>query len=121
MKFAYEVFHRDLNTMVDFYVDALGFDRPSTSASDDHVVLRRNDVRVGCSVDHQAKPSDRRPPDGSEVIFWVDDIHAEYDRVVASGWSIADEIQTRPWGATDFRLFDPTGQYVRVSGAIQGA
>jgi len=49
------------------------------------------------------------------VVFEADDITAERDRVVAQGWPLDADLQTRPWGLTDFRLFDPDGYYVRIT------
>lgn len=45
----------------------------------------------------------------------VDDIDAEYVAVRAAGYQLADGLTRRPWGLRDFRLFDPTGQYLRVT------
>lgn len=115
MHVSYEVFHEDLRTLVDFYVDVLGFQRPDSDTSSDYVVVRRGHVRVGCCRHDRADPSPRRPPDGSEIVLRVDDVQAEHDRVLARGWPIADPLQDRPWGLTDFRVFDPAGQYLRLT------
>lgn len=39
----------------------------------------------------------------------------ERDRVVAAGWSLAEDLTRRPWGLVDFRLLDPDGYYLRVT------
>ena len=115
MHMSYEVFHRDIRTLVDFYVGVLGFQTSEVDMSSDYVVVYRDDVRVGCSLHDEADSSPRRPPDGSEIVLRVDDIQAVYERVLSSGWPIADALQNRPWGLTDFRIFDPAGQYLRVT------
>jgi len=57
----------------------------------------------------------RRPPTGVEVVLEVDDVLRERDRVVAAGWSLAEDLTRRPWGLVDFRLLDPDGYYLRVT------
>ncbi len=121
MHMSYEVFHQNIRTLVDFYVSVLGFQAPEADASSNYVVVRRDDNRVGCCQHDEADPSPRRPPDGSEIVLRVGDIQAEYDRVLASGWPIADPLQIRPWGLTDFRVFDPAGQYIRVTNSTRSS
>jgi uncharacterized glyoxalase superfamily protein PhnB len=36
--------------------------------------------------------------------------------VLADGGTMADNLTTRPWGLTDFRLYDPDGNHWRVTG-----
>jgi predicted enzyme related to lactoylglutathione lyase len=120
VQMSYEVFHRDVRTLVNFYVGVLSFQRSEADMTSDYVVLRRDNVRVGCCFHNEANSSPRRPPNGSEIVFRVDDIQAEYDHVFSSGWPIADPLQNQPWGLTDFRIFDPTGQYLRVTNATAG-
>lgn len=121
MQVSYEVFHRDIRKLVGFYVGVLGFQTSEADMSSDYVAVSRDDVRVGCCLHDEADPSPRRPPVGSEIVLRVDDIQAEYDRVVRSGWPIADPLQNRPWGLTDFRIFDPAGQYLRITSTTPGA
>jgi predicted enzyme related to lactoylglutathione lyase len=116
MRLGYEVFHDDVHALVDFYVRVLGFTQPRHSDPDaDHVVVRRDDVAVGCTRHPEAAAVNRKPPHGSEVVLHVKDLQGEYQRVVESGWPISDPLQRRPWGLTDFRLFDPSGQYIRLT------
>lgn len=115
MRLGYEIFHRDLSTAVDFYVNVLGFEASDSADSADYVVVHRGEVRVGCCLREDAETTERRPPKGSEIVLRIEDVEAEYDRVVATGWPIADALRERPWGLTDFRLFDPSGQYLRIT------
>lgn len=115
MRLSYEVFHRKVATVVSFYVDVLGFRTLDASSPAEYVVVTRGEVRVGCCRHPRADPAQRRPPAGSEIVLRVDDVHADHQRVLASGWPLADPLTTRPWGLTDFRVFDPTGQYLRVT------
>lgn len=117
MEIGYEVFHPNLAVLVGFYVEVLGFQGPQRTDGIDHVVVSRGQVRVGCTLspDADAHPPSRWPPAGSEIVLRVKDVNAEYDRVIETGWPLADPLMKRPWGLTDFRVFDPTGQYLRIS------
>ena len=80
-----------------------------------YVWLRRDDVGLGL-VERAA--AGREAPAwrvAVEIVLEVDDVAAERDRVVAAGGKLADDLVTRPWGLTDFRLYDPDGNYWRVT------
>lgn len=116
MHLGYEVFHPDLAALVDFYVRILGFNpHRELKTDDDHAVVRRDDVDIGCTRHPEADTAARKPPHGSEIVLRVDDIRLEHQRVVSSGWPIEDELEERPWGLKDFRVFDPSGQYIRIT------
>lgn len=119
LSLGYEVFHHDLEALLDFYVRVLGFEVDDHDPGADYVAARRGALQVGCCrrADAPRRVEDRRPPLGPEIVLRVRDVEAELARVVAAGWPLADELQERPWGMTDFRLFDPTGLYIRVTGA----
>jgi hypothetical protein len=36
--------------------------------------------------------------------------------VIAMGWPLTEELQDRPWGLKDFRILDPAGYYLRITG-----
>lgn len=86
--------HRDTEALVDFYVEVLDFQPPESDPATGYAVVR---------------------PDGSEIVVRIDDIQADYDGVLASCWPLADPLQDRLWGLRDFRLFDPSGQYLRIT------
>ena len=85
--------------------------------------MRRGAVRVGCTFDKSARvdASDRRPPSGSEIVLRGEDVIAEYDRVKATRWPIADLLKEQSWGLRDFRIFDPSGQYLRITEDVRHA
>lgn len=58
----------------------------------------------------------RRPPAGVELVLEVDDVTAERGRVVAAGWPVEEDLQLRSWRLTDFRILDPAGYYLRITG-----
>jgi hypothetical protein len=51
-----------------------------------------------------------------ELVLEVDDIVAERDRIVAAGWPLQEDLQRRSWGLTDFRILDPAGYFLRITG-----
>lgn len=117
MKVGYEVFHADVKTLVDFYVDVLSFSASAVEEGATYVAVERDSLIVGCCFLEGAlsSPAMRKPPHGSEIVLRVDDVQREYSAVVRSGWPVADELQQQSWGLTDFRLFDPSGQYIRIT------
>lgn len=123
MKIGYEVFHQDVETLVDFYVNALGFSATDRTDDTDYVGVSRGAVRVGCTKNSDApqRPENRPPPHGSEIVLYVDNLADEAARVTAAGWPLADPPQLRPWGVQDFRVFDPSGQYIRITETTRNA
>lgn len=123
MSIRYEVFHPDVSVVVDFYCDVLGFSLRTDRRAEvpQYAVVTRGDAYVGCSQMDGGSLHDRRPPEGSEIVLTVGDLDAVYARVKAARWPIADELAKRPWGMADFRIFDPTGQYLRVTERVDAA
>ena len=113
-----EIFPDDLDATVSFYTGVLGFTVTADRRTepDAYVSLRRGSVRIGAArravPDHFAG---RRPPAGVELVLEVDDVAGERDRVVAARWPLAQDLQDRPWGLTDFRILDPAGYYLRIT------
>jgi len=119
MSLRIELFVDDLDVFVDFYTRVLAFqladDRRDTEWP--YVAVARDGVRIGAvragkDVDRAA----RMVPTGTEIVLEVDDVAAEYARVVALGHPlVGGGLQQRAWGLTDFRLHDPDGYYLRVT------
>lgn len=112
-----ELFSADLDASVEFYVSVLAFEvaRDDRPGGGRYVWLRRDGVGLGLM---ERPPADSTPPAwpvAVEIVLEVDDVTAERDRVVAAGGQLADDLVTRPWGLTDFRLYDPDGNYWRVT------
>jgi predicted enzyme related to lactoylglutathione lyase len=113
-----EVFPTDLGRCVDFYVRVLRFEVVEDKRGDPapYVSFRRGSARIGASPAWTTTdPSARAVPQGAEVVLEVDDVAAERDHIVASGWSLASNLRARPWGLEDFRLYDPDGYYIRIT------
>ncbi len=52
---------------------------------------------------------------GAEIVLEVDDIQATFEKVKATGHPILSGLRKQPWGATDFRIADPDGYYLRIT------
>jgi lactoylglutathione lyase len=118
-----ELFVSDLLRSVDFYRSVLGFEveRQQTdyaSVRDGSVVLGLVPVTNLPESDGpgftQAQLAGDRGA-GVEVVLEVDNLAATAARVTAAGYPMSEPQQRRPWGLTDFRLFDPDGYYLRIT------
>jgi predicted enzyme related to lactoylglutathione lyase len=112
-----ELFPSDLDGAVTFYVRVLGFAvvRDERAAPHPYVALERDQVRPGLARRPAVDQAQRRPPTGVELVLEVDDLNAEYDRVLAAGCDLAEDMALRPWGLRDFRVLDPSGYYWRIT------
>jgi lactoylglutathione lyase len=113
-----EVFVLDLDTFLDFYTRVLGFtvsvDRRADATP--YLAVSRENIRIGASRPWApVNPESRTVPNGVEIVLEVNDLDADYRRVIDSGWPLAHDKQRRSWGLTDFRLHDPDGYYIRVT------
>jgi catechol 2,3-dioxygenase-like lactoylglutathione lyase family enzyme len=117
MQLRCEIFPSDLDATQDFYVRVLGFRvmRFQQEPPGPYLALQRDVVRIGAALRADGEVGMRRPPTGVELVLEVDDVEAEHARILSSGWPVADELQQRPWGLTDFRLTDPSGYYIRIT------
>jgi len=114
----FELFSSDLDELVEFYTRVLRFELAVDQREEEsaYVYLKRGTVRLGALAAWEAvDPRLRAVPQGIEIVLEVEDLVAERDAVLAAGWPLAEDITDRPWGLTDFRLFDPDGYYLRVT------
>jgi catechol 2,3-dioxygenase-like lactoylglutathione lyase family enzyme len=118
MELRVELFVADLDAFVDFYTRVLGFEIAADRRHEDppYAAVRRGHARFGGArswspVDRSA----RAVPNGTELVLEADDLTAERNRVVAADWPLEQDLTERPWGLTDFRLYDPDGYYLRVT------
>ncbi|WP_227979446.1 VOC family protein [Nocardia spumae] len=51
---------------------------------------------------------------GLLIVFTVDEIDAEYERVRAEGVEIVTPIETEPWGERYFQALDPNGVVIQL-------
>ena len=114
-----EIFPDDLDAFVLFYTDVLGFtltvDRRDADAP--YAAVEHGSVRIGAAralapVERAA----RAVPTGVEIVLEVDDVVEAHRRVRATGYPLEQDLSRRSWGLTDFRLYDPAGYYLRITG-----
>ena len=113
----FELFVTDAPESIRFY-EALGFSL-AQQKPDGYATMRSADTVVALSPVPWWLPLRvvgvlRRPPIGTEIVFYVDDLEALRERLVAAGYD-PGPIALQSWGDRDFRITDPDGYYVRVS------
>jgi len=89
-------------------------------AADGFVSLSRPDVGFNLIYLRTGLPSFKpaalagRHADGLLVALVVDDIDAEYDRLIAAGVEITTPIETEEWGERYFQVTDPCGVVIQL-------
>jgi lactoylglutathione lyase len=117
----FELFTDDPKRAVDFYTNILRFE--VMYANGRYHSLRRGDVVIGIGSAHKLRDGHYFRPEvitqrkglGVEIVLEIDTIEGEYKKIQASGYPIAEELQKREWGLTDFRIIDPDGYYLRLT------
>lgn len=101
-----------------FAKDHFGFNE--AMAADGFVSLARSDVGFNLVFLRRGLASFKpehlrgRRADGLLVVFVVEDIDAEYERVQREGVAITTPIQTEPWGERFFQVTDPNGVTIQL-------
>lgn len=121
MSLRLELFVTDVEKSIDFYTKVLGFERLKGSLN--YVPVRSGSVVIGLGAakglpkDHPFNPElqTARRGLGAELVLEVDDVEAYFQKVKESGVKILAPLRKRPWGATDFRIADPDGYYLRIT------
>ncbi|WP_280220726.1 VOC family protein [Nocardia neocaledoniensis] len=101
-----------------FLVDHLGF--TEQMAADGFVSLARPDagmnvifLRTGLGTFKPARIAGSAG-DGTLVVFTVEDIDTEYERLRGAGVPIETEIETEEWGERYFQMTDPNGIVIQL-------
>ncbi|MCC6152979.1 MAG: VOC family protein [Candidatus Hydrogenedentes bacterium] len=118
-----ELFVAELGKSEQFYTEVLGFER--VRGDKGYAVVRLGTVEFGLGTVAGLPPKHYFRPEigkerkglGTEIVIEVDDVNAAFERVKKSGHPILTPLGKRPWGATDFRIADPDGYYLRISSA----
>jgi lactoylglutathione lyase len=117
-----ELFVTDMQKSIDFYTNVLGFER--MKGEPDYVPVRSGQVLIalgpaaGLPKKHHFNPEvqNSRRGLGVEIVLEVDDVKSFFEKVKATGYKgILTPLQKRSWGATDFRVADPDGYYLRIT------
>ncbi len=121
MRLRLELFVSDIDASRDFYTHILGFE---IEAAEPHgyTQLTWGTASIALSPIERIPKShpSRQPPGervglGHEITLVVDDVDGFFERVRAAGGEIAEPLKVRPWGAKDFCLQDPDGNYIRIT------
>jgi catechol 2,3-dioxygenase-like lactoylglutathione lyase family enzyme len=103
----------DVEASASFLQRHFGFEQ--AMAAEGFVSLSRDDagfnlvfLRTGLPTFKPARLQGRRA-DGLLVVFVVDDIEAEYERLQSEGVEITTPLETEPWGERFFQVTDPNG------------
>ncbi len=103
----------DEQASAQFARDYLGFSEEM--ASDGFVSMSRPDagfnlvfLRTGLKT-FKPEHMSGHAADGLLVVFVVDDVDTEYERLRSAGVSITTPIETEPWGERYFQVSDPNG------------
>jgi uncharacterized glyoxalase superfamily protein PhnB len=103
----------DVEASASFLQRHFGFEQ--AMAADGFASLARDDagfnvvfLRTGLPTFKPARLQGRRA-DGLLVVFVVDDIDAEYERLRSEGVEITTPLETEPWGERFFQVTDPNG------------
>ncbi|WP_327142543.1 VOC family protein [Nocardia sp. NBC_01327] len=105
-------------TSAKFLIDHFGF--AEDMSADGFVSLTRPDagfniiyLRTGLSTFKPATIAGSAGQ-GVLVVFIVEDIDAEYERVRSEGVPIVTPIETEPWGERYFQAVDPNGIIIQL-------
>jgi lactoylglutathione lyase len=115
------LFVRDLERSVAFYRDVIGL--PFKLQGDGYVEFATQGARFGLyDRNRLGELTGQRtgPPDhpGGEVVFLVEDVDAEAERLREAGVTILRGPLDRAWGHRTLHLEDPDGFVVELAGEI---
>jgi len=121
LQLSLELFVETPEKSLDFYQRVLSFEVQG-SASTEYTMLKNDDAVIAInsrsilSSDHPLRmETGERVGLGVEIVLRVADVEDAYRTAKDSGWPVSD-LALQPWGMRDFRLVDPDGYYVRVTG-----
>jgi predicted enzyme related to lactoylglutathione lyase len=122
-----ELFVPDVDAVIPFYVDVLGFTlvRTDPPGGDRHVFALLMRGPAVFMLAHESLAGERtRPRDGERrgravhIRLMVADADAAYERVRAHGASIVMPIGDRDYGLRDFIIEDPNGFDIRIAAPL---
>lgn len=102
----------DVAASADWVTTHLGFTEAMSAegfCSLQHLDARVNLIYLQVGLPTFKPASVAGPADGVLVVFTVDDIDAQYERLRSEGVTIVTPIETEPWGERYFQMADPNG------------
>lgn len=108
----FEIFPSDLERSLAFYMDTLQF--TMRKRKENYAFIGRDNIFIGMigvpsDETREEKEAYRRPHKGLEIVFEVDDLAVERNRIVQTGYKLDADITKQEWGLSDFRCLDPDG------------
>lgn len=111
----------DVQRSVTFYTGVLGFVLVRSESG--YAVVQAGKVELGLQdakglgSGHYFNPElqKSRRGLGAEIVLEVADVNGYYAAVEQAGYTTLSPLKVQSWGATDFRLADPDGYYLRVT------
>ncbi|HET7516911.1 MAG TPA: VOC family protein [Actinomycetes bacterium] len=115
------LFVADLDRSVAFYRDVLGV--PFKLQGDGYVEFATQRAKLGLYdrnrlADLTGQGTGRPVEPGGEVVFLVEDVDAEAERLRAAGATILKGPVDRPWGHRTLHVEDPDGFVVELAAEI---
>ncbi len=92
----------DVVRLANFYKQLLRVDNHSDDAT--HQMVLGGDVQLAVYNDGTLKNNQNQ---NLCVAFTVDDVQAEYERLLQMGVEIIEKPTARPWGAVNMSFYDP--------------
>lgn len=97
----------DVKRLADFYKALLGVD--NCSEDEVHQFILTEGTALTIYNDGSVKNNANR---NIALAFTVDDVDAEYERLLSLSVPILEKPTTRPWGARNMHIADPDGNYI---------
>ena len=92
----------DVVKLANFYKQLLGIENGSNDAA--HQILISEETQFTIYNDGSKKNNDNQ---NICLAFTVDNVDAEYQKLLAMGAEIIEKPVKRPWGATNMSFYDP--------------
>ena len=116
---------KDIRKSVAWYRDMVGFVVDREIERDGvlrAVALKAGDVRILVNQDDGAKGFERVKGEGFSLQFTTEqNVDVVANRIRNAGGTLQSEPADMPWGARVFRLTDPDGFKLVISGPVSGA
>jgi predicted enzyme related to lactoylglutathione lyase len=97
----------DVTKLAGFYRSILGI--PGEDTDEIHQLISADNVAITVYNDGTKKNNQNR---NISLAFTVDDVDAEYARLLSLGITIIEPPTTRPWGARNMHFCDPDGNHI---------
>lgn len=119
------LFVSDLERSIRFFRDVIGL--PFRFAAEDYAEFATDGAKfslyarralpelIGCDA-----PAGEIPWPQGEVVFFVEDVDAEHQRLLAAGVSVLAPPTDRPWGERTLHVADPDGNVVELTRPKRG-